>query len=181
MILEQQREQLIEQINAAFTYSYTKEHSHFLRSLQLTLSSRRGDYYGDRILELFGNKTWDEVPLTHWVIFALTDVDHLRALPDEAFVYYLPAMLLATLQPQAEFFEFALWCHRIRSLLARFNEAQLSALAAFLKYHADRLRAEDSFHLLQQYVDLLEDLCLEILLYLDTRSPSAVPPAKTGS
>ena len=90
------------------------------------------------------------------IVYNLSDIDHLRDITDEAYLYYLPAFLIGTLLYPDRWIYYSFPLEKISDLLSHFSSKQLDALIAFIDFHVHKLmeRASD-------FLEFGEDLYLE--------------------
>ncbi len=176
--LEQQREQLIEQIKAAFAYKRGSGHRAFVRSLALSEPRKRHryeyQYNHERFATAFGGKAWDEVLRTDDVILYLINGEYLATLSEDAFVYYLPTLLLGALERPGAFYLIRSWHEQVVEIFNRLTESQLVALGSFLQFKVHVIRSERRIYQSSYDVDAMESLHAEILLHLADRDQKAL-------
>lgn len=125
---------------------------------------------------IFEGKVWDKVGDTYpSIIYCMSDIDYLREITADAYFYYLPAFLIATLAEPNKFVYIRSVGEEILGFRGSFTQAQLEALIAFWEFHAllERQNHPD-IPLFANIGDLenIEDIQLKLMIYLDEMKSS---------
>ena len=125
---------LIEQIKQAFAENLLKKG---YRPLHLV--KERSSVPSQRLKETLEGKSWEEAAMDIHIVYNLSDIDHLRDITDEAYLYYLPAFLIGTLLYPDRWIYYSFPLEKISDLLSHFSSKQLDALIAFIDFHVHKL------------------------------------------
>jgi hypothetical protein len=132
--LEQRRQAIIERIKQVFPKNPPYK---VKRSLKVT--TNKTHYEHRKLAEIFEGKQWEELVEYSDVVYYLSDVDFLRTIHDSAYLYYLPAFLVAVLQKPRALVYYSFPLEKIKQLLSTFPIAQIDALIACFQFHLDDL------------------------------------------
>jgi hypothetical protein len=108
--LEQRRQEIIAHIKQVFPKNPRVKGK--LRITQHSSSER------NELREMLEGKQWIDIIGHPSIIYNFTDVDYLFTITDEAYLYYLPAFLTATMYPQGDLYTLA--NEKIRGLIPKF-------------------------------------------------------------
>ncbi len=142
--LDMQRETVIEKIKAAFSAApFTGKL--FNHDFGYT-------YQNERLTETLGGKTWPEIVSHPKVFYYLSEIDFLRAITGDAYHYYLPALLIASLFNTEKIIYSQSTYQQVSEIATSLTIKQLKAIMGYLEY-------QEKYHM--QYV---EDLGISSML-----------------
>src|SRR5258708_1959172 len=155
--LDKQRQEIIEEIKRVFPVTAP------FSGVLTNADSHRAAV--DRLMPMFDGKNWLEVASHRSAVYNLSEVDHLRAITDEAYTYYLPALLLAMLKTeQTDILTMELVRERIQKTSPMLSLDQLQVLIACVDYEkserqffCDVFETDATFYL-DDYNEMLEYL-----------------------
>jgi hypothetical protein len=129
--LDKQRDEVIEKIKLAFPTS--------IFTGKLYNNDLSYTYENERLTEMLSGKNWLEVVSNQKVFYYLSDVDFLRAITGDAYHYYLPALLTASLiEPDRLFYSQSTY-QQISEIATSLTVKQVKAIIGYLecqeKYH----------------------------------------------
>lgn len=123
--LKKQRDAVIEEIKQAFpTTNFTGK----------LINDPSYGYQSDRLTEMLSSKNWLEVISDPNIFYNLGDVDFLNAISGDAYHYYLPALLTASLTNTEKVFYAVSTYQQIREIATSLTVKQLKALMHYLEY-----------------------------------------------
>jgi hypothetical protein len=165
--LDDQRDDLIARIKAVFPKNPPGKGK---RGVRVSTSY---DKYSKRELEtLFEGKRWQDVVYEPNLLYRMTDADYLASMTQKAFVYYFPALLVASINAPATAAETWLYSSyfstRLTNMLNSFSVEQLQTIVGVYEYIAAFWREWRD----EGIVSSLETLQLALMLYIDKRMAS---------
>ncbi len=134
--LDKRREEIIEEIKRAFPVTP------FVG--KLTMHDVSYTYENDRLMEWLSGKTWPEIVSHPKVFYYLSDVDFLRAISGDAYHYYLPALLIASLLDSDRLFYHFGTYEQISEIATSLTVRQLKAIIGYLEYQDQLLNMEEN-------------------------------------
>jgi hypothetical protein len=163
--LDDQRDDLIARIKAVFPKNPPGKGKKGVRV------SNSLDKFAKRELEsLFEAKRWQEVIYEPNLIYRMTDADYLASMTQKAFIYYFPALLVASVNaPATEAWLYnSYFSTKLSHIMNLFTIEQLQTLVAFHEFLAAFWRSCHD----EEIVSTIETLQLSLILSIDKRMAS---------
>jgi hypothetical protein len=161
--LERKRDELIERIKQVFPKNPTvKGKLKIAKKISYSVGTENR-----RLEAMFERKRWEEVIGDPSLVYNMTDVDHLMVITDDAYRYYLPALLVATLNKPNNEALYGLY-HRLGSVISRFSLVQIDVLIEYFEFQTQLFQATSSLgrsH--KSYLRDIEDYLLHLLFFRD--------------
>jgi hypothetical protein len=153
--LEQRRQEIIAHIKQVFPKNPRVKGK--LRITQHSSSER------NELREMLEGKQWIDIIGHPSIIYNFTDVDYLFTITDEAYLYYLPAFLTATMYQQGDLYTLA--NEKIRGLIPKFSFEQIETLIAYFEYQIQFLH--NIGYSIQDRFESIEDVLLRLMIRRD--------------
>ena len=125
--------------------------------------TKTSSYESSDLKEMLEGKKWEDVIGDRSIIYRFSDADYLFAISDEAYQYFLPAYLVATMYLQSDLYSLAY--ERIRHLLVKFTLDQIEVLITYFKFQAKVFRDEGSSN--EDRFEVMDDMVLRLMLRRD--------------
>jgi len=162
--LDSQRQTLIERIKQVFP---EKPSVHGKGGLKL-LEDYVAPYDYQHLRETLEGKLWEEIISEPSIIYTLSEIDYIRDMTDEAYMYYLPAFLVATLNNPLKWAMYSMVIETIYDLRAKFTPEQIDVLIAFFDFHARLQRSYPQYpNVGNDFLEAIEDIQLKLMLWRD--------------
>jgi hypothetical protein len=158
--LDEQRQVLIERIKQVFP---KKPRGRGKKVRKLVRGKER--VAGERLKETFEGKSWEEAVSNPSVVYNLSDVDHLWEITDEAYLYYLPAFLVATLNRPERLVFYSFPFFKIGNLFSKFSLEQLDVLIRYFEFLVQFWQQYEIYDI--HFVEAAEDIQLRLMVYRD--------------
>lgn|GEM_PF-5297598 len=170
MDFDKERNALIQQIEISFSERRSDEELiEFLQRMELA-DSQNNPYETRHWESMLRGHSWQEM-LGDWrLVDMLKDPDYVRAISNEALVYYLPAYMIQTATELDWNIYLTILTPRIVDILGRLSLAQINALIALAEFkvlHRQLIDEGNLIYFSRSMIDSFEDLGLRILGYLD--------------
>jgi hypothetical protein len=139
------------------------------KPFSITYNDFVDDYINDYLLGMFADKLWEDVISVRGLVYTLTDVDYLRAMTTYAFVYFLPALMVALLIEPHSWVFYSFFLETLSDHKDRLTLDQLEMIVAFLEYMVSWDIAWNSPDFYTPFRDELEHTQLTLMLYIDDK------------
>jgi hypothetical protein len=153
--LDQKRDAIIKQIKQVFPKNPPGK-----GKLRITKSSA---HESSDLKEMLEGKRWEDVIGHRSIIYRFSDADYLFAISDEAYQYFLPAYLVATMYLQSDLYSLAY--EKIKHLLSKFKLEQIEILIAYFEFQAKVFHDEGSTN--EDRFKTIDDMVLRLMLRRD--------------
>jgi hypothetical protein len=163
--LEQMREDVIGKIETAFPKETPTPVKLFDHASQWEYAWARENLDG-----MLNGKRWDEVISHPSVIYYMSDIDYVPTLTNEAYAYYLPALLVATTQDPTSLIYARTMFEQIWQIREKFSLQQVEALIVYSEFQAQIERQHNeppAYPGALERAEEFEEMQLRLMLYLD--------------
>jgi hypothetical protein len=130
--LAQKRDAIIERIKQVFPKNLQGKGK---KSVKITQG--RSDYSSRKLIEVFEGKQWEDMVTYPGIVYYLSDSDYTRAINDKAYRYFLPALLVATLNDPSTWIYTSNPLEKIYGFGSQFNLDELDAMIAYFEYQIE--------------------------------------------
>ena len=118
----------------------------------------------ERLQDMLQGKRWEDVIGHQSIGYNMTEIDHLFEITDEAYRYYLPAFLVASLLNPGIWFSYQLAIEKMWKISSRFTFEQLETFIAYLEFQAQFLRIHSRD---RDAIEVIEDMMLRLMIRRD--------------
>jgi hypothetical protein len=164
--LEQMREDVIRKIQATFPKNPPTKNAN-----KWKLAKHARQLEGRSIEEKLRGKRWDEIVDADGLQYWFTEPDFLISITSKAFLYYLPAFLIASVDGQYTHFLHRSFFSKVLSESAdQMSIEQIEAIVAYFEFHALYYREREARREKDQIVvRALEDMALQWMFKLENK------------
>lgn len=153
---DEHREEIIKKIKQAFPKNR--------RLKKLTRSGFYPDsYHTKKIEEYFKGESWEKFVGDDHISYLMSEIDYVRAMRPEVYIYYFPALLINQLIKPTYLNGIPFIMSVFPNIFEKFNRQRLEALLAFVEYFVEFYKREADDWLLGE----METLQLRIMVRLD--------------